>query len=203
MSWLLQNGIAINIAMHISFELDICPGVGLMDLMATLFLVFLWIPHTVLHSGCTLGPFLIPLLSSRMSNDLGNMLALPSEHIWLWSLLSSPLFLPESSCHHHLCLKYRHNPPNQSRSFYPCLPIGHSSSQSELSNASQVALHLCKSRSSHKTLHPPSHTLTAYCLPHSLLVTNHQPSFFLEYTSCPWWWALSSGAHRSQILPHS
>jgi len=81
MSWLLQNSIAINIAMHISFELDICLGVGLMDLMATLFLVFLWIPHTVLHSGCTLGPFLIPLLSSRMSNDLGNMLALPSEHI--------------------------------------------------------------------------------------------------------------------------
>ena len=40
MSWLLQNGIAINIVMHISFELDICPGVGLMDPMATLFLVF-------------------------------------------------------------------------------------------------------------------------------------------------------------------
>ena len=52
-----------------------------MDPMAILFLVFLWKLHTVLHSGYTLGPFLIPLLSSLMSNDLGNMLAWPSEHI--------------------------------------------------------------------------------------------------------------------------
>ena len=32
---------------------DICPGVRLLDHMATLFLVFLWDLHTVLHSGCT------------------------------------------------------------------------------------------------------------------------------------------------------
>ena len=35
------------------FSLDRCPGVGLLDQMVILFLVFLWTLHTVLHSGCT------------------------------------------------------------------------------------------------------------------------------------------------------
>ena len=36
----------------LEFCLNICPGVGFQDCMATLFLAF-WILHTVFHSGCT------------------------------------------------------------------------------------------------------------------------------------------------------
>ena len=40
----IVTGAAMNIGVHLSFELefslDICPGVGLLDHMATLFLVF-------------------------------------------------------------------------------------------------------------------------------------------------------------------
>ena len=35
------------------FSPDICPGMGLLDHMVALFLVFLRNLHTVLHSGCT------------------------------------------------------------------------------------------------------------------------------------------------------
>ena len=44
---------------ELSYCLDICPGLGLQDHMATLFLVFQWTSkkqrnlHTVFHSGCT------------------------------------------------------------------------------------------------------------------------------------------------------
>ena len=39
--------------LEFSSFLDICPGVGLLDHMATLFLVFLRKLDTVLHSGCS------------------------------------------------------------------------------------------------------------------------------------------------------
>ena len=37
----------------LEFSLDKCPGVGLLDNMITLFLIFLRNFHTVFHSGCT------------------------------------------------------------------------------------------------------------------------------------------------------
>ena len=53
------NGAAMNIGVHVSFEvrvfviLDIHPGVGLLDHMATLFLVFLRNLKSVFHTDCT------------------------------------------------------------------------------------------------------------------------------------------------------
>ena len=53
------NSAAMNICMHLSFELkfsfflDIWPGVGLLDHMAALFLVFLRNFHPVFYGGCT------------------------------------------------------------------------------------------------------------------------------------------------------
>ena len=38
---------------QLEFSPDICPGVGSLDHMVALFLVFLRNLHTVLHSGCT------------------------------------------------------------------------------------------------------------------------------------------------------
>ena len=35
------------------FSLGLCPGMGLLGHMLTLFLVFLWNFHTVFHNGCT------------------------------------------------------------------------------------------------------------------------------------------------------
>ena len=53
----IVNSATMNIGVYVSFELwfslDICPGVGLLDHMVALFLVFLRNLHIVLHSGCT------------------------------------------------------------------------------------------------------------------------------------------------------
>ena len=38
---------------ELEFSLDICPGVGLLDHMVTLFLIFLRNLHTIFHTGCT------------------------------------------------------------------------------------------------------------------------------------------------------
>ena len=56
------NSAAMNIGVHVSFQVSlfifflyICPGMGLLDHMVTLFLVFFFSRnhHTVLHNGCT------------------------------------------------------------------------------------------------------------------------------------------------------
>ena len=55
----IVNSAAVSIGVHVSFQiefspfLDICIGVGLLDHMVTLFLVFQGNLHTVLHSGYT------------------------------------------------------------------------------------------------------------------------------------------------------
>ena len=52
----IVNNAAMNVGVFLfklAFSPDICPGVGLLDHMATLFLVFLGNHHTVLYSGCT------------------------------------------------------------------------------------------------------------------------------------------------------
>ena len=38
---------------ELEFSLDICSGVGLLDHMVTLFLIFLRNLHTIFHTGCT------------------------------------------------------------------------------------------------------------------------------------------------------
>ena len=38
---------------ELRFSLGLCPGVGLLGHILTLFLVFLWNFHTVFHNGCT------------------------------------------------------------------------------------------------------------------------------------------------------
>ena len=53
----IVSGAAMNIGVHVSFWIiilsDICPGVGLLDHMATLYLAgFLRKLHTVFHCGC-------------------------------------------------------------------------------------------------------------------------------------------------------
>ena len=51
------NSAAVNIWVHVSFQiifyLDICPGMGLLDPMVVLYLVFWGNSHTVFHSGYT------------------------------------------------------------------------------------------------------------------------------------------------------
>ena len=50
------NSSALNIGVHVSFQIIvyyICPRVGLIDHMATLFLDFLKTLYTVFHNGCT------------------------------------------------------------------------------------------------------------------------------------------------------
>ena len=53
----IVNSSALKIELHVSFELafclDTCPGGGLLDHMATLFLVFLGNFCTIFHSSCT------------------------------------------------------------------------------------------------------------------------------------------------------
>ena len=57
MSWLLKIVLQWTLGCMYLFELwfspDICPGVGLLDHMVVLFLVFLRNLHSVLHSDCT------------------------------------------------------------------------------------------------------------------------------------------------------
>ena len=61
MTWLFKPSAAMNVRVHVSFELQfhlgICPGVGLLDHIATLFLVFLRKLHNVFHSLCMLSRF--------------------------------------------------------------------------------------------------------------------------------------------------
>ena len=53
----IVNSVVLNIGVYVTFKLwfslDICPGVGLLDHMAALFLLFLRNLHTVLQTGCT------------------------------------------------------------------------------------------------------------------------------------------------------
>ena len=53
----IVNSAAVNIGMLFLFELwfspDRCPGVGLLEHIIVLFLVFLRNLHTLFHSGCT------------------------------------------------------------------------------------------------------------------------------------------------------
>ena len=53
----IMNSAAMNIGLLVSFQiifcLGICPGVGLLDHMATLVSGFLRTLHTIFHSGCT------------------------------------------------------------------------------------------------------------------------------------------------------
>ena len=61
---------------ELEFSPDICPGVGLLGHMVTLYLVFLRKLHTVLHSGCTI---YIP------TNSVGGFLFLHTlSSIWLF-----------------------------------------------------------------------------------------------------------------------
>ena len=68
-------------------SLDICPGMGMLDLVVALFLIFKGIFHTVLHSGCP----------SLLSHQL--CMRVPSSPYCLKHLLCVKVFMTASLIH--------------------------------------------------------------------------------------------------------